>query len=172
MTDSVKGTESGLDWTWNGTTFDDFHRLLVRGAELVLLKRAFLQKFLPTATCSKAAHSLRISATRTADLCRRHRSFRYQTVLYICEAPWGYVVFICFTTKGMNILQIDAGSKDAGDSERTLVWEVLCSRPSKQSLGEECPVHRVWLIHLVPGGKKLRINLWPIRCDWLVISEF
>lgn len=166
MTDSVKGTESGLDWTWNGTTFHDFHRLLVRGAELVLLKRAFLQKFLPTATCSKAAHSLRISATRTADLCRRHRSFRYQTVLYICEAPWGYVVFICFTTKGMNILQIDAGSKDAGDSERTLVWEVLCSRPSKQSLGEECPVHRVWLIHLVPGGKNCALT-----CDLFVVID-
>ena len=99
MTDSAKGTESGL------ATFDDFHRLLVRGAELVLkLKRACrrkdFQKFLPTTTCSKAAHSLRISATRTADLCRRHGSFRYETVLYICEAPWGYVVILCFTTKG------------------------------------------------------------------------
>ena len=134
------------------------------------------QKFLPTATCSKAAHYLRISATRTAGLCRqRHGSFHYQTVLYICEAPWGYVVFIlCFTPKSMNILQIDAGSdKDAGDSERTLVWEVLCSRPSKQSLGEECPVHPVWLYNSSSAKwKKLYINQWPIRCDWLLISEF
>ena len=77
--------------------------------------------------------------------------FHDQTVLHISETRWGYVVFIPRCSRSMNILQIDAGSaKDAGDSERTLVWEVLCSRPPKQSLGEESPVHPLWLIYLVP----------------------